>query len=211
MHRQATSTLLRCLLHNLLGGLLFAQLLASPALAHRVNVFAVAENGVLVGEGYFSGGGKAMDSLVEVLDPSGAVLAQGRTGADGSFSIPLPAAFAPPLRVVLKAGEGHQGDYTLTAQDLGQPAPASPAAAPSGPPVSAPVPPMDDARLSALVERAVARAVPGIVEEKLAPLRLQLARMAEQDQSARLRDIVGGLGWIIGLVGIAAWFKRPKR
>ncbi|MFP5239646.1 MAG: hypothetical protein ACLGQW_07445, partial [Acidobacteriota bacterium] len=201
--------------------LLACLLCAAPGLAHKVNVFAVAENGALVGEAYFSGGGKAMDSPIEVQDASGAVVAQGRTGADGAFRIPLPAAFTPPLRVVLKAGEGHQNDYTLTAQDLGLtagaaspasvpaaassptagsaasgpaasgPAASSPAA--SGPAPAAPGATMDEARLAALVEQAVAKAVPPIVEEKLAPLRLQLTRMAEQDQSARMRDIVGGL------------------
>lgn len=209
--------------------LLACLLCAAPALAHKVNVFAVAENGALVGEAFFGGGGKAMDSPVEVYDAGGAMVAQGRTGADGTFRIPLPAAFTPPLRVVLKAGEGHQNDYTLTAQDLGlaagtvssAPAPAaapSPASGPaaigpaaSGPAVAAPAGTMDEARLAALVEQAVAKAVPPIVEEKLAPLRLQLTRMAEQDQSARMREIIGGLGWIIGLVGIAAWFKRPKK
>ncbi|WP_243310869.1 hypothetical protein [Fundidesulfovibrio agrisoli] len=203
--------------------LLACLICAAPALAHKVNVFAVAENGALVGEAYFSGGGKAMDSPVEVYDASGAVVAQGRTGADGAFRIPLPASYTPPLRLVLKAGEGHQNDYTLTAQDLGQnqglaanaaPAPSSPASAGAPAAIATPAAPagtMDEARLAALVEQAVAKAVPPIVEEKLAPLRLQLARMAEQDQSARMRDIVGGLGWIIGLVGIAAWFKRPKK
>ncbi|WP_243439458.1 cobalamin biosynthesis protein CbiL [Fundidesulfovibrio soli] len=197
--------------------LLACLLCAAPALAHKVNVFAVAENGALVGEAYFSGGGKALDSLIEVFDASGAVVAQGRTGADGAFRIPLPATFTPPLRVVLRAGEGHQNDYTLTAQDLGQDLglPAQAARAPSSPasPVAqaAPAGTIDETRLAALVEQAVAKAVPAIVEEKLAPLRLQLTRMAEQDQSARMRDIIGGLGWIIGLVGIAAWFKRPKK
>jgi nickel transport protein len=64
---------------------------------------------------------------------------------------------------------------------------------------------MDEARIAALMEAAAARAV----EEKLTPLKLELARMAEREQASRLRDIIGGIGWIVGLVGIAAWFKRP--
>jgi nickel transport protein len=222
---------------------------AGVALAHKVNVFAVAEGGAVCGEGYFSGGAKAQSVPVEIQDASGAVIAQGVTEKDGTFKIPLPASVSPPLKIVLKAGDGHQNDFTLTAQDLAPAVPASaPASAPalpatvspsaasgqapgatqassssgaatasvpqaagsgqslayaSGSPASAP---LDEARLAALVEAAVAKSV----DEKLAPLKLQLARMAEQDQSARMRDIIGGIGWIIGLVGIAAWFKRPK-
>jgi len=225
---------------------------AGAALAHKVNVFAVAEGGAVNGEGYFSGGAKAQNVRVEILDASGAVIAKGMTEKDGTFKIPLPASVSPPLKIVLKAGDGHQNDFTLTAQDLAPAVPASgpvsapvlpatvsPAAA-SGQTPDASAPPskqasspsgaatataslpgqassvqpsgsfaavMDEARLATLIEAAVAKAV----DEKLAPLKLQLSRMAEQDQSARMQGIIGGIGWIVGLVGIAAWFKRPRK
>jgi len=233
------------------GALLLVVLWAGAALAHKVNVFAVLEGGAVSGEGYFSGGAKAQNVPVEILDASGAVVAQGVTEKDGTFKIPLPASVSPPLKIVLKAGDGHQNDFTLTAQDLapavpvsapasaaqapgtapaspatvspaaasGQKQGAAPASAPSAPPAtgsspaiapaagSPAVPPLDEARLATLIEAAVSKAV----DEKFAPLKLQLARMAEQDQSARMRDIIGGIGWIVGLVGIAAWFKRPRK
>lgn len=201
-------------------------LLALPAWAHKVNVFAVVENGTIAGEGYFAGGGKAQDVPVEVLDPSGKVVAKGATGSDGTFKIPLPQGVSAPLRIVLKAGDGHQNDFTLTDQDLGQA--VSPPGLPQPTPGALPIPGvhqtggapsspqgpagpvqvigMDEARITALMEAAAAKAV----EEKLTPLKLELARMAERDQSSGLRDIIGGIGWIVGLVGIAAWFKRPR-
>lgn len=208
----------------------FGLLWAGAALAHKVNVFAVAEGGAVSGEGYFSGGAKAQNVPVEILDASGGVIAQGVTEKDGTFKIPLPASVSPPLKIVLKAGDGHQNDFTLTAKDLGQgapaPAPAAPPVASGQTPGAASAPPatgaaqamasasgspatlpLDEARLAALIEAAVAKAV----DEKLAPLRLQLSRMAEADQSARMQGIIGGIGWIIGLVGIAAWFKRPQK
>lgn len=226
-------TLLRRL--PVLGFVVVFTLWAGAALAHKVNVFAVAEGGAVSGEGYFSGGAKAQNVPVEIHDASGAVIAQGVTEKDGTFKITIPASVSPPLKIVLKAGDGHQNDFTLTAKDLGQgapaPAPATSAQAPgatqastssgaaSAPPAtiaaqvvvpasgsSAPSP-LDEAKLAALVEAAVSKAV----DEKVAPLRLQLSRMAEADQPARMRDIIGGIGWIIGLVGIAAWFKRPPK
>lgn len=222
---------------GLLSGALVFMLWAGVALAHKVNVFAVAEGSAVSGEGYFSGGAKAQNVPVEIHDASGAVVAQGVTEKDGTFKILLPSQISPPLKIVLKAGDGHQNDFTLTAKDLGQGAPAPAPAASAQAPVAAPASsssgtatpsapsatgagqsfasaasgpsapsPLDEARLAALIEAAVSKAV----DEKLTPLKLQLARMAEEDQSARMRDIIGGLGWIIGLVGIAAWFKRPK-
>lgn len=199
----------------LILALLAGVCLSGEARAHKVNVFAVVQGGQVMGEGYFSGGGRAMNCPVEILDAAGAVVASAVTGPDGAFSAPLPAGAKPPLKVVLKAGEGHQNDFTLTAADMGAQGPA-PAPAPAAAPVQEPGRPaaqgpalggLDEASLTALVETATARAV----EEKLAPLRLELARMAAQDGAARLRDIVGGLGWIIGLVGVVAWFKRPGK
>ena len=207
--------------------LVMLALLATPVWAHKVNVFAVVENGTLVGEGYFAGGGKAQDVPVEVLDSSGNVVVKGATGSDGTFRIPMPQGVAAPLTIVLKAGDGHQNTFILTAKDLGQTAqtqallPPSPGALfipgehqtgedptslqGQATPVQALVG-LDEARITALMEAAVAKAV----EEKLTPLKLELARMAEQEQSSRLRDIIGGIGWIGGLVGLAAWFKRPR-
>jgi nickel transport protein len=196
----------------LLAAVLAAGLtLPGRALAHQVNVFAVAESGVLRGEGYFGGGAKARDCAVEAVDALGAVVASGRTGQDGTFVLTLPPAVAAPLTVALKAGEGHRGEYTLTAVDLGASARpeafASTRAAPSPPAAPDPAAPfLDESRLAGLVEAAAARAV----EEKLAPLKLELARMAAREDSAKLRDVIGGLGWIAGLLGLAAWLKRPR-
>jgi hypothetical protein len=32
-----------------------------------------------------------------------------------------------------------------------------------------------------------------------------------QEQKVRLTDVLGGLGYIFGLVGVAAYFKRPRK
>lgn len=210
--------------------LVLVGLLAGPAWAHKVNVYAVAQAGAVTGEGYFSGGAKAQDAEVEVHDASGAVIAQGRTATDGTFTIGLPKNPAAPLTIVLKAGEGHRNDFTLTAQDMAQAGGADAAgisASPANPPGrSTETPPAsdvpggsagqagsapalastDEARFQTLVEAAVAKAV----EEKLVPLRLELAKISEQSRASKVRDIVAGIGWIVGLVGIAAWFKRPR-
>ena len=176
----------------------------------------MAEGGAVTGEGYFGTGDKAQNADVEIQDASGKVIAQGKTVTDGTFRIPLPQGAAPPLKVVLKAGEGHQNDFTLTAQDMGLASEASagasvPASSQSAQSVqTAPLQAaaaLDAARIQSLVEAAAAKAV----EEKLTPLKLELAKLTGQEQATRLRDIVGGIGWIVGLVGLAAWFKRPRR
>ena len=52
----------------------------------------------------------------------------------------------------------------------------------------------------------VQAAVNEALDAKLAPIKHMLA--SQFDAGPRLKDIVGGIGWIFGLVGVAAWFRR---
>jgi len=56
--------------------------------------------------------------------------------------------------------------------------------------------------LPAGIDKALEKAL----DKKLAPVLRMLAEMHEQ--KVRLTDVLGGIGYIIGLVGVAAYFKR---
>jgi nickel transport protein len=58
------------------------------------------------------------------------------------------------------------------------------------------------ASLPAGIDKALEKAL----DKKLAPIMRTLAEM--QEQKVRLTDVLGGIGYIIGLVGMAAYFKR---
>jgi len=134
-----------------------------------------------------------------------------RTEAD---SFPAPAA--GDLLIRLTAAMGHQAEYRVPAGDLpavsAEEIPAPPQAAdasteqetgettpdilqdmPVGQALTTP------ADLEQLVERAVAR--------QLGPIR----RALEQSQSRqRLSDVVGGIGYIIGLMGVVLYFHSRR-
>lgn len=84
------------------------------------------------------------------------------------------------------------------------------AAAQSGPSPAAPAPPTASARienapqLPADFEKVLERAL----DRKLAPISRALAEM--QEQKVRPTDVLGGLGYIIGLVGVAAYVKARR-
>ena len=46
------------------------------------------------------------------------------------------------------------------------------------------------------------------LEQKLAPIRKMLAEQYNAEPS--LRDIIGGIGWLLGLAGIVAYFKSRR-
>jgi nickel transport protein len=230
---------------TLIWAVLAVFLLTGPALAHRVNMFAYVEGDEVVVECSYSRSERVRFGDVEVTNAAtGALLLTGKTDEKGTFRFPVPPAARAAkadLKIVLRAGEGHQtggvikADEYLSAAPAAtvQPAPAAapamsenapvlPAAKPSDAPTgvsptaqmaaplqAAPTTPqagvgvgMDPAALEALVERAV--------EKKIAPLRAML--VGEKEKGPGLTEIIGGIGWLVGLAGVAAFVdSRQKR
>ena len=177
-----------CGLRSWTAAVVLSLLAAGPALAHKVNVFATVNAGVIEGECYLSGGGRLKECLVEFYGPSGEKLGETRTNADGLFR------FEPTVRtdhrIVLDTGHGHRAEYTVSADEL----PASALVA-----VQATTPP--DA---GDIERRISEAV----EKAIRPLRVQLD---QRENRARLHDVLGGIGYIFGLAGVALYFKSKRR
>jgi nickel transport protein len=195
-------------------------LVTVQAQAHKVNLFAYVEGDKVVVEGYFSAKSKAQDCVVEVYDETGKKIHQGKTDQNGTYSFKLAElqAYTGALKIVLEAGMGHKAEYTLSASDLpGSPKkeespkehlPQTTSAAPPQPPIAAPSQGFDQAALTAALEAAMDKKLDSIVrmlgrQEKLL--------LEEKHGRPRINDIVGGIGWIVGMVGIAAFFWGRNR
>lgn len=192
-----------------------------PAMAHKVNVFAYVEGDRVAVEGYFGGDAKCQDCPVEVFDQTGKKIHEGKTDKKGLYSFKLAdlPAFSGGLKIVLVAGMGHKADYTLSAADLPgskeskapsetQPRETKSEQAPASPAVSGSTQVVDQAALTAALE--------AIVDKKLAPITRMLGNqekllLEEKFGGPKMTDIIGGIGWIMGLVGIAAFFWGRAR
>lgn len=179
----------------LLPALLALLLSASPALAHKLKVFATAEGAVIAGYAYFGGEARAAQSRVTILAPDDAVVHQGETDDQGQFR--YTAQRRMDHRIVVEGADGHHADFTVTAAELpdslpGGPTPAKPAQAASAA--------ASTADLQALIDEAVAR--------QIRPLREQLDAYQTK---VWWHDVVGGLGYITGLAGLAYGLSRRPR
>ena len=67
---------------------------------------------------------------------------------------------------------------------------------------AAPVAAVSGGATSAEIESIVDAAL----DAKLSPIKRMLAEQTEAGPN--LRDIIGGIGWIFGLIGVAAYFRR---
>jgi nickel transport protein len=173
-----------------------------PVQAHLFKVFAYAEGAQIHGSAYFSGGRQAAGARITVSTADGRVLASLRSDDKGEF------AFQTDTRadhlIVADSGDGHVAKWTVTTAELGSDLPAAKevstlrhplSATGVREPMNAPSGIFND-QLTALVERAVARQV--------GPLRAEVQRYAEH---VRLGDILGGIGFIFGLAGLALWWR----
>ncbi|MEJ5330028.1 MAG: hypothetical protein WHT07_07735 [Desulfobaccales bacterium] len=199
--------------------LLLAGLTASPALAHRVLVFAFAEGDKVQVEAKFVPDTPVRQGTVRVLEAAeGRELLTGTTDEQGKFSFPIPAAAREKrlnLRIVVEAAMGHRGEWLLKADTYlppaaaAGPAPPTPAAgitaaapAPTPPAAARPAPAaLDTEALEAALNRAL--------ERQLAPMKEMLAELSQRRTT--LPDILGGIGYIVGFFGLWAYFQSRRQ
>ncbi len=193
------------MLRKILNGLLIVLCLtlSLPALAHRVNVFAYTESRTVQVESGFVGGEPAMYADITATTPDGKQVFVGKTDKNGKLSFPLPANLsASSLKIVVNAGEGHRNEWNLVLSDESK---STESAAPQPPPDSSDEKKYSQADLDSAVNESKAKMEKEVIE----PLKKQLS--ATQNKEIGLSDIVGGIGWLIGIAGILAWWHSRRR
>ncbi len=187
--------------HRFLGGacaLVLLCLAASPVYAHKVHIFAYADGGLLKTESRFNGGRPARNCAITVHSLDGQdIVASGESDEQGLFHFPVPER-SGDLDIIISCGDGHRGSWRLGAEEYPS------AGAESASHAHSPSAPFDGEGQDVLLRKIIAEEV----EKKLAPLRRDLARLAEKRTS--LQDILGGIGYLLGLAGLAAYMKFKK-
>ena len=98
-----------------LGIAIFA--ISSTALAHKVNIFAYVDNGVIYTESYFPDGRPVENGTIEVYDSQGNKLLEGVSDKEGLFSFKVPKK--DDLTIVIIASMGHKNKYILKEEEIG--------------------------------------------------------------------------------------------
>jgi len=169
-----------------------------PALAHKVIIFAWVEGDTVFTESKFSGGRRAINAQVLVLDREGKQLLEGRTNDKGEFSFKVPKI--TDLRVVLTAGTGHKGQWTIPESEIREAGCVlgEKRAVESSQPITV-----------GLSKEEIKDLIEDSLDRKLRPI----VRMMTESQSKgpSVNEIVGGIGYILGLMGVAIYFKNKGK
>ena len=181
--------------------------ISSPAIAHKTTIFAWVEGDKVYTESKFIGGRKAKQATVEVYDAEGNKLLEGKTDAKGEFSFKLPKK--AELKVVLLAGTGHRGEWIIPLEEIegGETMPDRP------PQPEMPRIEKESSRneLPSISSADIQEAVEKALDKKLKPILSRFAEYRQKETETKITDIIGGIGYILGLVGIGAYFNYRKK
>jgi nickel transport protein len=182
-----------------------------------VNVFAFVDGDEIQVECGFTKTRKVVNGRIVVADSeTGDTVLEGTTDREGVFRFRPPEAFLATghgLTIQLYAGEGHKNEWNVTPEELRAlsktpagktPAPVAPTAKPASVGGSGDgdraVSPLDITQLETIIGK--------VIDAKLTPVKQALAE--QQNAEPGLRDIVGGIGWILGLLGLATYMKYRR-
>jgi nickel transport protein len=169
-----------------------------PALAHKVMIFAWVEGDTVFTESKFSGGKKAVHAPVVIYGKDDKKLIEGKTDNNGKFSFKIPKM--TDLRIVLNAAMGHKAEWTISESEIQEANPAVKNKSVSE--ASGPIP-------GGLSKEVVRKIVEDSLDKKLRPIIKMMAESKNTQPS--LTEIIGGIGYIFGLFGVALFFKNKNK
>ena len=190
----------------------------TPAFAHKVTIFAWVEGDTVYTQSKFSGGKRAKRASVVVYDLNENKLLEGKTDDKGRWSFKIPKQTA--LKVVLKASMGHMAEWKIPLEEIiadiqtqnsnlesdkkdSYKKSSSSTTINSNTDLPAPV---ESCRIS---KQEIKKLIDESLDRKLSPIINMLADSYKNDPG--LTEIIGGTGYIFGLVGIAMYFTSRKK
>ncbi len=192
---------------------------SAPALAHKVMIFAWVEGDTVYTQSKFGRGRKAKDCTVVVYDKQGSQLLEGKTNEKGEFSFKIPKP--DDLRVVLKASMGHMAEWKIPAEEISGQADVSGGSTAEAMVEAAGQQAMDSSTDVNTGREQAAPAAVGLsrkdiqalidesLEKRLVPVVSMIAD--SMDRSPGLTEVIGGIGYIFGLVGVALYFANRRK
>ncbi len=187
-------------------------ILTSFSYAHRINVFCWAEGKKVKCESSFTPGGpvKGAEMLV-FCEKTKKLLLKGKTNDKGQFEFNLPEEVRKnrwKLKIVCNAEMGHKNFWILTPEDYLEESDSGEVAENESGSLKEETQKSSSVSLS-LNEEKIKGLISKVLQRELNPIKRELARMNEK--KITLDDIISGIGYILGFVGIVFYFKARNK
>jgi len=170
--------------------------------AHKVYLFAWVEGDTVYTESYFSGKKKVIGGLIKVLYSSDKEILKGKTNEKGEFAFKTPQK--ADLRIVLESSMGHRAEYLLKADEITgiDTIPETKTGNSETELISSIDNAVNMEQIRPLIEQ--------VLDSRLKPISKRLSRI-EEEKGPGLIEIIGGIGFIFGIMGVVLYFRAKKK
>ncbi|ADL12317.1 hypothetical protein [Acetohalobium arabaticum] len=193
--------------------LVIALILTLPAYAHRVISYSYVEGDSVVVEGAFDDGSPTKKAKVKVYNSSGKVINKGKTNAQGIYKFEVSKK--DDLKIVLEAGMGHKAESNIKQEDLPEVANSSTQqqtkdnSKQSSIQESTTTTGISEDKLRSLIREELSKELSEKLPQEIAPIKRSLIQLKNK-KGPGVTEILGGIGYIFGLMGIAFYFKAKR-
>ncbi len=199
---------------ELILSLIILLLIPVHGYCHRVDIFCYVDGNYIKCEAKFTPGGPVKKGKIQVISmQTGKTLLETSTNEQGKASFKIPEEAIKKhwdLKVICNAEMGHRNfwivksDEFLPQEEQGQISENASTVVQEGAG-------NQGKKGVAISEKQLESIVERVISRQLAPIRRDIAELNEPKIS--FQDIIGGLGYIFGLAGIALYFmsKRERR
>jgi nickel transport protein len=170
--------------------------------AHGMDVFATVHGKTIQGKASYHDGTAAKDCDVKAFNSTGDELGRTKTDDDGKFSI--EAKYRCEYRILVDAADGHGGDYVVPAAALPNDLPTRDQAT-----ATESAHDHEESEHGHTHGHAVDENCPGTavdikeIEELHSAIDSLQEQLNRHENRTRFRDILGGIGFIVGIFGAA--------
>ena len=173
----------------------FLLLFSSSSFAHKISAFVDVEDGNVSLVSYFSDGTPAKNAKVTVYDSKGNVVLTGKTNKEGEFDFKIKKN--GNYKAVVLAELGHRAVVNFSVGSAGTSAGLSNEKSSNSQSTS-------EVTSTKPVQTTIpAETVRKVLREELQPIHRELLKLEEKEESISYKDVIGGLGWIVGIFGAA--------
>ena len=171
--------------------------LPNSGYAHSIHIFATASGDTITGSAYYPGGSKYRNGTIKIYSPDKQLLGQSKTDENGNFE--FKAKFYSDHIFTVTTHDGHKAQHTLSAHELPEDLAK----------LHLKTLPSEKANGAADVHNEeLQKIIIAAVSKEINPLRQQIQNY---EHKIRLRDVLGGIGYILGITGIAFYFLGRKK
>ncbi|MEZ0343752.1 MAG: emp24/gp25L/p24 family protein [Caldimicrobium sp.] len=160
------------------------------------------------GEAFFADGSPCLSCEIRVLDLNGKEILKRKTDEKGKFSFSIPSGVSE-IKILLSAGEGHLVEKRLTLKtNYQKKGDLLNSQTLKGPFLTKPIS-RDEKEVYKNLEEKISK-----LEDEVKALREEVLNMRKEIQKIYYRDIIGAIGYILGIFAIIYFIKKktnPKK